>query len=329
MTSSKTALRVIGIDVAKDKLDVHDAEGKINKEVNATPASIRKHIIAKIQNLAETLVVCEATGGYERTLVKTLQEARIPVCVVNPFQVRQFGKGLGTLEKTDPIDAALLCRFGQVVELTPTPPKSPRHEHHEALVRRREQLMGLISQEQNRRDRSDDKAISAMLDDVLRLLKKQMKTIDGQIAEFLTEEAKTNPAVSVIQSVPGIGAVTTSTLIADLPELGTLNRGEVAKLVGVAPIANQSGQRQKPRSVFGGRSHVRRVLYMAALVATTHNPVIRAFYQRLVAKGKQKKVAIVACMRKLLTILNTLVRTQQPWQTNSDAPEVKEVVIGA
>ena len=315
MTSSILATRVIGIDVAKDKLDVSDAAGKIKKEVKNSIKPIVKYIVKKIDQPGQTLVVCEATGGYERRLVKALHETGVPVCVANPFQVRQFGKGIGVLEKTDPIDASLIRRFGEVVDLQPTAPKSPEHEQHEALVRRREQLMGMINQEQNRRAQAFSKAVIRQIDEMLKTLNKQLKQVDSEIAAFLQEEAKTNHAVVVIQSVPGVGTVTTSVLICDLPELGKVNREEIAKLAGVAPIANQSGTRDKKRSIFGGRSHVRRVLYMAALVATRHNPVIRKFYKRLLDKGKLKKVALVACMRKLLTILNDMVRKNEPWRT--------------
>jgi transposase len=302
---------MIGVDVAKDKLDVCDSEGKIRKEIQNSTTSVVKHIVKKIKTPSEAFVVCEATGGYERTLVKALQAAGISVCVANPYQVRQFGKGLGILEKTDPIDAKLLRHFGETVDLQPTPPKSAEHEYHEALVRRREQLLSLINQEENRLGQSWDKVVTNMLGQVLKTLKKT----DCLIKAFLQKESETNSTVAVLQSTPGVGTVTTSTLICDLPEPGKLNRREISKLVGVAPIVNQSGKRDKQRSIFGGRSHVRRVLYMAALVATKHNPVISAFYKRLLARGKERKVALVACMRKLLTILNTMVRNNEVWRT--------------
>lgn len=323
MTSSKSATRVIGVDVAKDKLDVCDSESKIKREVKNSTASIVKHFVKKISSPEETFVVCEATGGYERTLVKALQNARISICVANPFQVRQFGKGLGILEKSDPIDAKLIRTFGETVDLKPTLPKTHEQESHEALVRRREQLLQLINQEENRRGQAWDKTSQTSIDNVVKMLKKQQETIEKAIIAFLKKEAETNPAVDVLQSVPGVGTVTTSTLICDLPELGKLNRREISKLVGVAPIVNQSGRRDGQRSVFAGRSHVRRVLYMAALVATQRNTVIQAFYQRLLARGKAKKVALVACMRKLLTILNAMVRTSEPWRTK------EKVVTGA
>ena len=174
--------------------------------------------------------------------------------------------------------------------------------------------MQMINQEQNRRGQAYDEAVVKMIDEVLKTLKTQQDNVDSQIEQFLKTEAETNNAVVVIQSVPGVGTVTTSTLISDLPELGKLNRSEIAKLAGVAPIANQSGTRERKRSIFGGRSHVRRVLYMATLVASRFNPVIKKFYRRLLDKGKLKKVALVACMRKLLTILNDMVRNNEPWR---------------
>jgi transposase len=315
MTSSKLATRIIGVDVAKDKLDIADSRGQLKKEITNSMASIMKFLVQKCQDPFEVFVVCEASGGYERTLVKTLQQAEIAVAVVNPHHVRQLGRGLGLLEKTDPIDADLLRRFGETRELLPTPPKTPDQEYHEGLVRRREQLLTQINQETNRLAQSDARHIREMISEMLQVLKNQLDRVNGLLAKCLQKEAETNPAVGVLQSVPGIGPVTISTLICDLPELGKVNRNEIAKLVGLAPIANQSGQRDKPRSICGGRSQVRRVLYMATLVATRQNPVIAAFYQRLLARGKAKKVALVACMRKLLTILNTMVRHNEPWRT--------------
>jgi transposase len=314
MTSSKLATRVIGIDIAKNKMDISDSHRKIKKEIQNTNDCIVKHLVSKIDQPDKTFVVCEATGGYERPLVQAMQQAGIAICVANPFQVRQFGKGIGVLEKTDPIDAALLQRFGEVVDLQPTPPKSPEHQHHEALVRRREQLMNMINQEQNRKAQAGNKLIVSLMDETLDLLKKQLKSVDLQVKAFLEKEAETNESVEILLSAPGVGTVTASTLLCDLPELGTLNRGEASKLVGLAPIANQSGTRDRKRSIFGGRSHVRRVLYMAALTATRFNPVIKKFYTRLLAAGKAKKVALVACMRKLLTILNCMVHRKERWR---------------
>lgn len=209
MTSSKLATRVIGVDVAKDKLDVCDSEGKLKSEVKNSTASVVKHIAKKISSPDETFVVCEATGGYERTLVKALQQAGIAVCVANPCQVRQFGKGLGILEKTDPIDAKLLRTFGETVDLAPTLPKSEEQDAHEALVRRREQLLQLINQEENRRGQAWDKTSQTSISSVVKMLKKQQEAIEKKIHAFLKTEAETNPAVAILQSVPGVGIVTT------------------------------------------------------------------------------------------------------------------------
>jgi len=315
MTSSKLATRLIGVDVAKNKLDVCDSQGKLKCQVQNRTTSIVKHIVSRIDQPEQTFVVCEATGGYERPLVKALQAAGIAVCGANPFQVRQFGKGLGLLEKTDPIDAKLLRLFGETVDLPPDLPLSADQEHQQALVQRREQLLKLISQEQNRLAQAWDPQVAQMIRQILKQLIAQKKRLECEIETFLKQQAQTNPTVAVLHSTPGVGPVTTATLLCDLPELGQLSRTQIAKLAGVAPLAQQSGQRDKPRSVFGGRSHVRRVLYMAALVAPRHNPVIQAFYQRLRTRGKPKKLALVACMRKLLTILNAMVKHQEPWRT--------------
>jgi transposase len=323
MTTSTAAQRLIGVDVSLSQLDLNDSQSQLKQQISNSEEDVLKQIVKQIDRPEEVFVVCEATGGYERTLVRTLQQAGIAVAVVNPFQVRQFGKALGILEKTDPIDARLLRKFGQTVELQPTPPPTTEQEHQAALVHRREQLLKLISQEQNRLAQTWDPQVAQFIREIITALKSQKKAIEKQITKVLQQQARTDSRIAVIQSTPGVGTVTTATLTCELPELGQLSREKIAKLVGIAPLANQSGKRDRPRSVFGGRSRVRRVLYMAALVATRHNPVIKAFYKRLLARGKLKKVALVACMRKLLTILNSMVRNNQNWRT----PE-KEVVTG-
>lgn len=323
MITSRLATRRIGVDVGKHTLVVCDSQGHLKREVRNSTAAIIKHIVNRIDCPGQTFVVCEASGGYERPLVKALQAAGIAVCTANPFQVRRFAQGLGLLEKTDPIDARTLCRFAEIVDLQAARPPSPAEEHQQALVQRREQLLKLISQEQNRLAQAWDPQVAGLIRQMLTQLKAQKKRVEREIEALLKQQAQTNRAVAVLESTPGVGAVTTATLLCRLPELGQLSRAAIAKLAGVAPLAQQSGQRDKPRSVFGGRSGVRRVLYMAALVATRHNPQIRAFYRRLLARGKLKKVALVACMRKLLTILNMMVRNHTPWRT------AERVVTGA
>lgn len=321
MTCSKTAKRVIGIDVSKDKLEVSDSLGKLRRSVENSKTAIVRNIVKKLKPNESVFVVCEATGGYERCLVKAMQTAGIPIAVANPSCVRHFAVALGRVEKSDPIDAAMLCEFGQTAELKPTPAKTPRQEKLEALTHRRQQLLEFINQESNRENQEPDPEILEMIRSMLNYLKTQENALNSEIAKLLKEESESNATVQILESVPGVGQVTTATLLCDLPELGQLNRREIAKLAGVAPFVRQSGQSDRRRSIFGGRSHVRRVLYMSALSATRHNPVIQAHYKNLVRRGKLPKVALVACMRKLLTILNHMVRTKTLWQCKAQPEE--------
>ena len=307
--------RVIGVDVASDKIDVSDSDVKIKGTKPNTAAAIRKLLMSKIQDRQHTLVICEATGGYEHVLVDAAHEFGVPVAVANPRQVRDFAKGHGFLEKSDIIDARIICRFGRDVEVHLAPQRTPEEKQHQALVRRRSQLLDLISQEQNRLGQTADSVARKMIQDMLSCLKSQLKLADKHLQDLLAERAKHDPRVEILDSVPGVGVVTISTLLVELPELGQLNRAKIAKLVGVAPLINQTGKSDRKRPVRGGRSQVRNVLYMAALVATRYNPVIRTFYQRLLGRGKPNKLALVACMRKLLTILNDMIRSQQPWRS--------------
>jgi transposase len=313
----KTAYsRVIGVDVASEKIDVNDSAEKICGSIPNSAEAINKQLVCRIQSRQDTLVVCEATGRYEQTLVDAMHEAGIPVAVVNPRQVRDFAKGLGFLEKTDGIDAQLIRKFGETVELHLTLPRTPQEKKHQALVRRRCQVLQLLSQEQNRLEQTDDLFARKLINSTLSHLKKQLKLLDQELANCLAERRQLDPRVKILESVPGVGIVTASTLMAELPELGHLNRAEIAKLVGVAPLANQSGASDKKRRVRGGRSQVRIVLYMATLVATRCNPLIQHFYQRLLVRGKPKKLALVAAMRKLLAILNHMVRQKQTWNSS-------------
>ena len=315
--------RYIGVDVSKATLDIDDSCGAIAKRVDNDEKAIAKHLVSQINGPEKTLVVCEGTGGYERKLVAAMHSAAIPVVVANPRQVRDFASGHGILEKSDPIDASVIRCFGEDVRnLKLATAKSDEQESHSAMARRRKQLVDMINQEKNRLAQTADRDVSELIEENLKNLKKQLKLVDKKIASMISREAKTNRTVEVLQSVPGVGTVTTSTLICHLPELGKLSRGEVAKLVGVAPMVRQSGKHKGKRMIIGGRGHVRHVLYMAALVATKHNPVIKAFFQRLVAAGKEKKVALVASMRKLLTILNDMVRNDECWR-HADLSESK------
>ena len=307
--------RYIGIDVAKARLDIDDSQQSIPKSINNDTVSIVEAIVQSIDAPESTLVVCEGTGGYERKLASAMHAAGVPIVVANPRQVREFAGGNGILEKSDPIDASVLRAFGEDARnLTLATPKSDDQQKLGALARRRKQLLDMINQEGNRLEQSADPEIVALIKENLQTLKKQLKTVDQRLVKMIDEQSEKDQTVRVLQSVPGVGPVTIATLLSELPELGKLRRGEIAKLVGVAPLINQSGRRDGGRKIFGGRAYVRRVLYMATLVATRHNHTIKRFYKRLLAKGKPKMVALVASMRKLLTILNDMVRNGESWR---------------
>ena len=275
---------VIGVDVAKAKLDVAWNSNQTDQIENEKEVIVSK-LIGPISNPQSTLVVLEASGGYERIVVETLQENGIAVAVVNPRRIRQFAKALGRDAKTDPIDAAVIAYYGEVAKPKPMATKSDSHKKLEALVDRRDQLIELINQENNRRQQAPDSEIREMIEESLKHLKKQRKTLDQRIADMLQSNQSGALKIEILSSVKGIGPVMISTVITKLPELGQLNRGQISKLVGVAPINNDSGDPKTngKRKITGGRCQVRKVLYLVTMVATRHNPQIRAFYQRLVA----------------------------------------------
>jgi transposase len=302
---------VIGVDIAKAKLDVAFHDETIN--VKNTEKDILSKLIGRIDS-ESTIVVMEATGGYEERLVSLLHQHGISLAVVNPRRVRDFAKGIGIDAKTDPIDAGVIAFYGRVVKPAPQLAKSDEEKKLKALVERRRQLLDLIGQENNRLQQTADREIEKYIRKSLEALKKQLKSIDARLAKCVQQDTANERKIEIMGSVKGIGPVAISTFLAELPELGKLNRAEIAKLVGVAPMNNDTGQRSGKRRTMGGRSYVRRVLYMATLVATRFNPQIKSFYQRLLAKGKEKKVALVAAMRKLLTILNALIKKDELWR---------------
>jgi transposase len=303
----------IGIDVSKTHLDLAVHEPAQTWRVENTDAGIAG-LITQLQALHPTLIVLEASGGFELVLVAELATAHLPVVVTNPRRVRNFARATGRLAKTDKLDAQLLAHFAAALrpELRPLP--GAEQVHLTALLTRRRQLVDMLTVEQNRLHtvrapmRPD---IQAHLD----WLRQRLAKLDAEIDDFIHGSPLWSDKDALLQSVPGVGPVTASTMVALLPELGTLNRQEIAALVGLAPIAKESGKKQGKRRIFGGRAPVRSVLYMATLVATQRNAVIRQFYQRLLAQGKPKKVALTACMRKLLVILNALLRTHQAWRS--------------
>ena len=303
---------VIGVDVSKAKLDI--ALPKESLEIANNTKAIQQ-LVDRIKT-DSVIVVMEATGGYENQLVQVLHKNSIALAVVNPRRVRDFAKGIGIDAKTDPIDAGVIAYYGEVAKPARQFAKSKESQKLVALVERRRQLQGFIGQEMNRLHQVDDVEIKKFLQKSLEWLKKQLNIVDKRLAKALKQLAAGDQRkIEILDSAKGIGPVAIATFLAELPELGELSRSEIAKLVGVAPMNNDSGQKPRKRKTIGGRSYVRRVLYMATLTATRFNPTIRKFYQHLLAEGKEKKVALVAAMRKFLTILNTLIKKDELWKT--------------
>jgi transposase len=302
----------VGIDVAKAQLDVAvEGEAVVVQQKND-----EEGIAAVVQQLRltpPTLVVVEATGGYELALVAALGLAGMPVVVINPRQVRDFAKATGQLAKTDRIDARILARFAAGVRPAVRPLADEAQRDLEAVVSRRRQLRDMLTAEEARLAMAS-RPVRQGLRKHIAFLERELHTTDDDLGTLIKASPVWREADDLLQSVPGVGDVTARTLLAALPELGALDRRAIAKLVGVAPLNHDSGTHRGRRAIWGGRTEVRHVLYMAALVASRRNPVVRAFYRRLLAAGKMKKVALVACMRKLLTILNSILKTKRPWQ---------------
>jgi transposase len=311
------SLSYVGMDVAKESLEVAlDPEAK-SFSVSNDRVGIAK-LLPKLPQAGGGVIVLEASGGYERTPIGELLQAGHLVALVNPRQVRHFAIGLGILAKTDPIDARVLARFGQVTQPRCLEiPQGPLGELQQ-LVERRRQLVDLRTAESNRLQQATSQATRKSIRDVIKTLEKQIEIIEDQIDKLIRQHDQWQHKVDLLTSVPGIGHTTAATLVADLPELGQLNRQEIAALVGVAPFNHDSGRLQGTRSIWGGRVPVRNALYMAALSARRCNARIRLFAQRLASSSpergaKKAKVILTACMRKLLVILNTMVKTNTSW----------------
>lgn len=314
MSTVKPEKIFVGVDVSKNKFDVYRPDSHQLQLVDNRDETIISFCAQLKKYKGPLMVVMEATGGYEQLLVKYLASHNIEVAVINPRRIRDFARGIGLDAKTDPIDAKVIAKYAEVVQPEPMAAKSDHELKHGALVARRNQLLELINQENNRLKQSWDEDAKLSVQEVLEMLKKQLKDIDSKLAQMLQADTLNQRTIEVLQSVKGVGPVMISTLLAELPELGKLNRGEIAKLVGVAPVNRDSGQRSGKRFIGGGRYQVRRVLYMSTIVAIRHNPAIKAYYTHLKSKGKESKVAIVACMRKFITLLNLLLKTDQLWE---------------
>jgi len=319
MSVSKSEKMFVGVDVSKLYLDVFFPDTGVLTRVGNTESEIGELCQSLVKKTVPIMVAMEATGGLERLLLHGLGKHNIEVTVFNPRRVRDFAKGGGSDAKTYAIDAQIISQYAPVVNPNPTAMKSDHEQKHSALVTRRNQLLDLINQENNRLKQSWDEDAKASIREVLELLKKQLKSIDSRLSNMLAGDTENQRTIEILASVKGIGPVTISTILAELPELGTLNRGEVAKLVGVAPINRDSGSNSGKRFIGGGRGQIRRVLHMATVVALRHNPAIKEFYTHLKSQVKPSMVAIVACMRKLLTILNVLIKTNQLWENKMSA----------
>ena len=306
----------IGIDVSKQLLEVAVYESEFHYRC-PNKASAFAELLAELIALRPARIVLEATGGLEKPIAAALHAAGLPVVVINPRQVRAFAKAIGQLAKTDRLDAAVLAHFAAAVKPPLRPLKSKETQELEALRGRRGQLVDMLVAEKNRRHRATSDVVRETIKEHIDWLEERIAELDEQLQSRLVSSSEWQNKDAILQSVPGIGPVVSFSLLADLPELGTLNRQRISKLVGVAPLNCDSGQQRGARHIFGGRARVRSMLYMAALTALRFNPVIKEFYQRLVSKGKPHKVALTACMRKLLSIVNLMVRNQTNWKTDS------------
>jgi transposase len=302
----------VGIDVSKARLDVAEEPREQIWQADNHEAGIAS-LVKRLAKLKPSLIVVEATGGYEAHLVEALCSANLPVARVNPGRVRKFAQGMNWLAKTDRIDARLLARFGEKANPRLTQLPSEQEKRLAALVKRRKQVLDMLVAEQNRLENADPDVLAYILGSIS-TLKSQLEELDDAIQSHIDQAPDLKKRQDLLTTVPGVGKVTASTLTAQLPELGSCDRKQIAALVGVAPFSHDSGKMRGRRFIRGGRPPIRSVLYMATISATRFNPVIRTFYNRLISSGKPFKVAIIACMRKLLTILNAMIRSDQAWK---------------
>jgi transposase len=311
---SQAFTHYVGIDVAKRSFDVCQLPEGTHSSLPYDQKGLQQ-LLHQLPTPDSVLVILEATGGYQRRLVAELSSAGYIVAVVNPRNVRDFAKADGILAKTDRIDAQVIARFGLKFDIRPLSKYPQKQAQLQELVTRRRQLVDLRVAETNRLDTTTVTAVRRSIQQVVDLLSKQIERIEKDILALLESDDDWKHKSDILHSVPGVGAVTAATLLADLPELGDLNRQQIAALAGLAPFNRDSGRHRGRRSISGGRAAVRSSLYMAALTARRNNPVIRAFAERLELQGKPFKVVLTACMRKLLVILNTLIATNQSWRT--------------
>lgn len=302
----------VGVDVSKGHLDwVLGAEGDVSRVPN-TPAGVCR-LVAKLAKMLADRIVVESTGGYERALTEALSAADLPVVLVNPWRVRRFGEGLGVLAKTDPLDARVLALYGERARPPQRPIPGPRQRQMADLVRRRRQLIAMIVAEKSRLDTAS-MAIRRDIQAVVNVLERRVVKLDERIDAAIAADPEKSENRDRLQSVPSVGPGVARALIVDLPELGALGRRQIASLVGVAPFAKDSGKKSGYRRIRAGRAAPRTALYLAAMNGARFNPVLKAMYERMIAAGKPPKVALIALARKLLTILNAMVRDGTDWR---------------
>ena len=304
----------VGIDVAKDRLDIHVRPGGESFAV-ARDGDALAVLVKRLQTLAPALIAIEATGGYETVVASALAAAQLPLAVVNPRQIRDFARATGKLAKTDRLDAAAIAHFAEAIRPPARPIADAQAQALGELVARRRQVIEMMVAERNRRRRASQRRVIRAIERHLALLQAELSELEGDIDDAIRNSPAWQADADLLQSVPGVGPATLRTLIAELPELGHLTRRKIAALVGVAPINRDSGMLRGRRSIAGGRPAVRTALYMAALVASRKNPIIAAHYQKLRAAGKTGKQALTACMRKLIVTLNAILRDRKPWQS--------------
>lgn len=307
-------MTVVGIDVSKDILDVHVSPQGMDFRVRRDQAGLAA-LIARLKPLAPRLVAMEATGGFETVVAAALAAEGFPAAVVNPAQVRHFAQAMGRRAKTDPLDAAMIAGFAEATKAQAKPLPDADTTALSELVARRRQLTDMLVAERARAARAVGKRPRQSLKRIITALEDELQRLDGDIDAAVRNSPLWRVREDLMTSVPGVGPGTARTLLADLPELGTLSRKQIAALAGLAPWTRQSGQWKGKSMIGGGRSSVRRAIFMAALVASRYNTVLKAFRDKLVGAGKPKIVAVIAVARKLLTILNAIIRDQKPWQT--------------
>lgn len=302
----------IGIDVSKATLDVFISSLKKHMVFQNTLAGITS-LSKKCKKLTNPEFVLEATGGYEKLVVHTLMNLNFPVSVINPRRVRDFGKALGKLAKTDKIDAEIIAFFGETFKPEAQKMLSEKQQSLSENSHRRRQLIDMLTMERNRLDKAT-KTTKKSIETIIKALEKELKAIDASQNKSIQEDSELTEKSALLKTVKGVGPVVSASLLSDLPELGTLTSKQITALVGLAPYNRDSGALRGKRSIWGGRSYVRCICYMATLVAIRYNPQIKPFYERLVAAGKKKKVAMVACMHKLIIIMNAMLKNKQPWK---------------